>query len=172
MARYAEGRNQRRRWITIAALALVLGGRQALAAWRDSHGLLINTSLSLPNWAFWIERGAMPVRGDYVVFRPPLTRLVTSHFGAAPAPFAKIVYGIAGDTVTRNGTTVAINGKPVGTLKPRTRRGEILGLGPTGIIPRGCYYVGTPHRDGFDSRYADIGFVCSRQIVGTGVPIL
>jgi len=41
-----------------------------------------------------------------------------------------------------------------------------LKAGPTGRVPDGCYYMGSPHKDGFDSRYAAIGFVCDRQIVG------
>jgi conjugal transfer pilin signal peptidase TrbI len=47
-----------------------------------------------------------------------------------------------------------------------------LVAGPTGVIPQGCYYVGSPHKDGFDSRYAAIGYACSNKIVGVGDPIL
>jgi conjugal transfer pilin signal peptidase TrbI len=39
-------------------------------------------------------------------------------------------------------------------------------------VPRDCYYVGTDHPDGFDSRYAEIGFACRKAILGTGTPIL
>jgi type IV secretory pathway protease TraF len=38
--------------------------------------------------------------------------------------------------------------------------------------PGGLLFCRTPHKDGFDSRYADIGFVCARQIIGTGEPLL
>lgn len=67
---------------------------------------------------------------------------------------------------------MTINGKPVGRMKPQTRDGEPLTVGAVGAIPAGCYYVGSPHPDGFDSRYADIGFVCARQIIGIGKAIL
>ena len=40
------------------------------------------------------------------------------------------------------------------------------------MIPRGCYFVGTPHKDGFDSRYAAIGWICMRRVFGTGTAIL
>ena len=43
---------------------------------------------------------------------------------------------------------------------------------PTGTVPSGCFYVGTPHKDGFDSRYAEIGYACSKNIVGVGTSIL
>ena len=57
-------------------------------------------------------------------------------------------------------------------MKPVTKSGETLVAGPTGVIPQGCYYVGSPHKDGFDSRYAAIGYACADKIVGVGQPIL
>src|SRR3546814_2524242 len=87
-------------------------------------------------------------------------------------PFGKIVYGVAGDVVAHRGDLVTINGKAVARMKARTRLGKPLAPGATGAVPAGCYFAATPHRDGFDSRYADIGFVCVRQVLGTGVPIL
>ena len=50
--------------------------------------------------------------------------------------------------------------------------GEPLTPGATGVVPPGCYFAATPHKDGFDSRYAEIGFVCARQVIGTGEPVL
>ena len=52
------------------------------------------------------------------------------------------------------------------------RFGEPLALGPTGVVPQGCYFVTTAHKDGFDSRYAAIGWICARRILGVGRPIL
>ena len=157
-----------------AAALLVVGvsGFTALDAFHVNHALMINASDSLPNWAFYMTRGAAPKRGDYISFVPPRSALVISHFGTKPQMFAKIVYGMPGDMVTRTGGQVLINGRRVGQAKAVTKRGEPLLAGPTGVIPQGCYYAGTPSKDGFDSRYAAIGFVCARQIFGTGVPIL
>jgi conjugal transfer pilin signal peptidase TrbI len=161
-----------RRWLAIAVLAGMLAGSSALAAWRDQHGLVINTTDSLPHWAFWIDRAREPQRGDFVVFKAPGSPLVTAHFGEAPPPFAKRVLGMPGDLVARRGETVLVNGEVVARLKPRTRRGETLAPGPTGRIPARCYYLGTRHPDGFDSRYAAIGFVCRSSIVGAGDALL
>jgi len=144
----------------------------AIYEWRSRHLLLINSSNSLPNWAFVIERGVSPKQGDYVFFDPPSNVLVKRHFGVHPQMFGKIVYGMPGDIVAHRGATVTINGDPVATMKPRSRFGETLTPGVTGAIPAGCYFAGTPHPDGFDSRYAQIGFVCARQIIGTGEPVL
>ena len=67
---------------------------------------------------------------------------------------------------------VAVNGHPVAQMKPFTRFGEPLTPGATGRVPAGCYFAATPHKDGFDSRYAHIGFVCRDRLVGTGQAIL
>lgn len=163
---------RKRLWafLGIALGATVLFG--AISSWRDSHLLLINASDSLPNWAFLIRRHQLPGRGDYIFFDPPSSALLRRHFGAKPQMFGKIVYGMSGDMVAHRGRVVTINGTPVSVMKPLTRAGEPLTPGVVGQIPSGCYYAGSPHRDGFDSRYAEIGFVCGRQIIGVGEPVL
>ena len=172
------GASLSRRLSTGRHLALVAGlGAGALAlstlsSFSDAHAVLINVSPSLPNWAFWVDRTVVPTRGDYIFFLPPRSALLERHFGKEPRAFGKRVMGVAGDVVTRQGPVFFINGRPVATAKPRTRTGEPLALGPTGVIPRGCYFVATPHKDGFDSRYAAIGWICRARILGTGRAIL
>ena len=169
----ARNRRLGNRLVGTAALLLTAGAvYAALEDFHRNHALMINASDSLPNWAFYMARGGAPKRGDYISFVPPRNQLVLTHFGAKAPMFAKIVYGMPGDSVSRIGAQVLINGKIVGSTKPLSKRGEPLVPGPTGIIPQGCYYAGTPAKEGFDSRYAAIGFVCRAQIFGTGVPIL
>jgi conjugal transfer pilin signal peptidase TrbI len=163
---------RRRQWAILGSLVLVSVSLSAIADWRDNHAFLINASDSLPNWAFVIHRNRAPQRGEYVFFDPPANALISRHFGDAPKMFGKIVYGMPGDTVAHIGGDVTVNGRWVGRMKPFTRFGEPLTPGMTGAVPGGCYYVGTPHKDGFDSRYKEIGFVCAGQIVGTGEPVL
>lgn len=153
----------------LSAIAVTIG---AIAQWRDAHFFLVNTSQSLPNWAFMVRRAAAPSRGDYVFFSPPSGELVRRHFGARPPLFGKIVYGLPGDVIAHDGVFVRINGKIVSRMKAKSFSGELLTPGTTGTIPHRCYYVGTPHPDGFDSRYAQIGLVCAKQIVGIGEPVL
>lgn len=166
----------RSRWVRHAGgLALLAGaglGLAAIAQWRDHHVLMINVSQSLPDWAFLVREGSFPRRGDYVVFAPGHALLVRRHFGERPQPFVKIAYGVPGDRVTREGATVAVNGAPVARLKPVTRQGEPLHPGPLGQIPEGCVFAASPHKDGFDSRYAAIGWICRPRILGTGRAIL
>jgi conjugal transfer pilin signal peptidase TrbI len=165
-------RPRKRLWLLLAVAIVGFVLIDAIADWRDNHLLLINASDSLPNWAFLIRRHQLPARGDYVFFDPPRSMLLRRHFGAKPQMFGKIVYGMPGDVVAHDGAIVMINGASVARMKPRTRAGELLTPGAVGAIPAGCYYAGSPHRDGFDSRYAEIGFVCGRQVIGVGEPVL
>jgi conjugal transfer pilin signal peptidase TrbI len=160
------------RWRTLATLGMAGLCWVSIHEWSQAHAFMINAGESLPNWAFFVEKYEMPKRGQYVFFRVPETALIKAHFGEHPKPFGKLVSGIAGDLVTREGPNVFVNGSPVAVLKPVSKRGEALTPGPLGRVPDGCYFVATPHKDGFDSRYADIGWVCAAQIVGTGVPVL
>lgn len=159
----------------LAALFLLAAGGAAIAAvrdWRDRHVLMINVSQSLPDWAFLVERGRFPARGDYVVFAPGKAAFVRRHFGERSAPFVKIAYGVPGDLVSRTGTAVRVNDREVAQLKPKSRLGEILEPGPLGLVPAGCVFAGSPHKDGFDSRYAEIGFICRDRLIGTAEGIL
>lgn len=164
---------KRKRVYGVVAIGFIaMSVHTALAEWRENHTLLINETESLPNWAFVLDRKHFPARGQLILFKAPLSPLVVAHFGADPATFTKIAYGVGGDRVTRVGRTFFVNGRQVAVAKDKSRRGEPLALGPIGIIPRGCYFAATPHKDGFDSRYAAIGWPCTDRVVGTGTAIL
>lgn len=161
-----------RRLLLLAGLGAVSLALAALGAFAKGHALMINASPSLPFWALWTIKGAVPQRGDIILFVPPPSPLLEAHFGEEPKPFGKVVSGVPGDVVTRKDRAFFVNGRLVATAKPVTRRGETLALGPSGAVPKGCYFVTTPHKDSFDSRYAAIGWVCKSRILGVGRPIL
>lgn len=156
-------------WAGLGAGALSLS---VLAGFARDHALLINVSPSLPYWAIWLDRTAVPSRGDIILFDPPASPLLTKHFGKSPGPFGKRVVGLPGERVTETERVFFVGDKPVAKAKVWSRRGEPLALGPTGIVPAGCYFVATDHPDGFDSRYAAIGWVCRPRILGVGRPVL
>ncbi len=169
----AERRNRRvRQWASVVLLGLVWAGYNSLSTWQDSHAFMVNASESLPNWAFFVTDDKSPDRGQYVFFAPPQGEIVQRHFGPDQGPFGKQVIGMPGSVVEHRGAWVYVDGVRTAHMKPRTRFGEKLHPGPTGVVPDNCYYVGTPHPDGFDSRYAEIGFVCRKAVLGTGTPIL
>ena len=157
------------RWSGLGFGALAL---TAMTDFAQDHALMLNASPSLPYWAIWLTRSQVPMRGDLVVFAAPPSGLLIRHFGASPQPFGKRVLGVAGDRVTEQKRMFFINGKPVALAKAVTRLGEALALGPTGTIPKDCYFVGTEHKDGFDSRYAAIGWICHPQVLGVGSAVL
>lgn len=156
----------------ILGCALAYLAYTGLDGFAKSHGLLINQTESLPNWAFWVDNGQAPEKGEYIVFDPGKDPLTLAYFGEKPQPFIKIVYGVEGDNIRHIGNEVYVNQKPMVTLKPLTQKGDKLTPGPIGTVPKGCYFAGTPHKDGFDSRYESIGFVCRDRLIGKAVSLL
>lgn len=156
-------------WGGFGAGALALS---SLAAFGQGHALMINASPSLPYWAIWLDRGRVPQRGDIILFDPPSSSLLAKHFGKEPKPFGKRVSGVPGDVVTEKDRAFFVNGKRIAKAKLKSRLGEPLALGPTGAVPPSCYFVTSEHKDGFDSRYAAIGWICRQRILGVGRPIL
>ncbi len=137
-----------------------------------NHAFLINASPSLPNWAFWLDRDAPIAKDSLVFFEPPASRLVETHFGKGPHMFGKRVLGVPGDVIAHAGSDVLINGVRVAGRLETTRLGVPLTRGSEGVIPRDCFYTGTDHPRGLDSRYGEIGLVCRDRILGSGKAIL
>ena len=160
------------RYALVGGLGAAALGDAALDRFAQTHAFMLNLSPSLPHWALWLDHGRSPRRNEILVFMPPRSALMAAHFGEHARPFAKYAVGLPGDRVTRAGRQFFVNGRLAALAKTATRRGEPLALGPTGTLPPGCYFVATPHRDSFDSRYAAIGWICSPRILGTARPIL
>lgn len=139
-------------------------GLLAIAAallFRVQFTLGVNATRSLPTCLFLVHHGEPAAKGQYVAFR-----WQGGGGYAAGTTFVKIVAGVPGDTVTREGNQFLVNGQAVGTAKPKAISGEPLQAGPTGVIPAGHYYVRAPHPDSLDSRYAMTGWVSRAQLVG------
>lgn len=161
-----------KRWAMCLSLAFFVISLPSLKEWGRHHAIVINASDSLPNYAFFVNVGVLPKKGEFVMFDPPKSEVVRVHFGEHPPAFGKLVLGTEGDVISHVGRSVFINGELVATMKPLTRKGLPLFAGPVGRVPKGCFYAGSHHKDGLDSRYAQIGFVCADRVMGTGEPIL
>lgn len=166
--------NVRRRRIYLTAfVGIVLFSLwSGLRVWSEEHGFLINTTDSLPNWAFVLDTKKAPHLGALVFFRAPPSDLLRVHFGEGEHLFGKKVFGVGGDVVSRKGRAFFVNGKSVGRAKEVSKRGVPLAAGPVGTIPQGCFFVGTENPDSFDSRYEAIGWICADRIVGVGKAVL
>ena len=65
-----------RRRLAAAGLLLIVPAYAEVDHWGRTHAFLINTTLSLPDWAFLVEREKTPARGDLIFFIPPESSLI------------------------------------------------------------------------------------------------
>ncbi len=128
---------------------------------------ITNIDQSLPGLFYQIERGELPKRNDVAGIRVP-----KNPYYPEGAPFLKIIRGVPGDVVTCDDRKFFINGVFAGEAKEQTQRGNPLTLGPIGIIPADHYFVWTPHKDSYDSRYSEVGWVTKQNILGTARRVL
>ncbi len=112
-------------------------------------------------WAAWISRE----------LSEPRQQIVTVRLAETIAAFVDAEARGAQDPEASQARVLAFLQKIAARLD-ETRLGIALHKGPEGPIPDGCFYTGTSHPRGLDSRYADIGFVCRGQILGSGRAIL
>ena len=159
----------RRTWLRLAAAAGIIG-LAGFASWAGGHQhpyyLSINWTASLPNWAFLVECGREPRRGDLIEFIPPENAFYKD------VAFVKRVVAVSGDKVACQGRHFLIDGSVVATAKETSQSGVPLERGPCGVVPDGHVFVLTPHPDGFDSRYKEIGYVALNRVRGVAHPIL
>ena len=126
-----------------------------------------NIDDSLPGLIYEIDRSNLPYRHDVVGIKVP-----ANPYYPDGAPFLKIIAGMPGDTVTRKDRMFYVNGQFVAEAKEFTKAGNPLTPGPSGVIPPGHYFVWTPHKDSYDSRYNEIGWITTQHILGTARRLL
>ena len=87
----------------------------------------------------------------------------------------KRVLGFEGDTVSRKDNCIFLNQKNIGKIKPKSLSGNILESliqdGQTVVIPKGYYFVYSPHKDSYDSRYKSIGLISKKRVMGVAYEI-
>lgn len=132
-----------------------------------SPWLITNIDESLPGRLYRIERGTIPGKNEIAALHVP-----ANPYYPEGAPFLKVIRGVPGDRVSRQGQAFYINGRFIGHAKVKTRGELPLTPGPTGVIPSGRYFVWTPHPDSYDSRYGEIGWVDGRLILGRAWRVL
>ena len=130
------------------------------------YSIGINMTDSLPDKIYLISKGKLPkAKGEYISFNAPNNQIHKQ-------PFLKLVGGIEGDIVEEESRKFYINGKFVGYAKKHSQTGEKAELGFTGVIPKGCYFVYSDHKDSYDSKYKNIGLICGADVIGSARPII
>lgn len=152
--------------ILFTACGLLLASTMLMVA-LASPWWITNIDDSLPGKVYRIERGTLPGKNEIAALRAP-----SNPYYPKDAPFLKIILGVPGDLVTRDGESYFINGQFIGKAKRETHGSFPLTPGPTGTIPNGHYFIWTPHPDSYDSRYGEIGWIEQNRIIGRARRIL
>lgn len=148
-------------------------------------GIGLNQSPSLSGRVFLIVKGTLPKkRFDRVVFKS-VDEINDINQNGSKYPTAykskvKEVVGFSGDIISvkkANGIThIYINEQNYGIIKEFSLKGEklypIVEANNSLVIPQGYYFVHTPHKDSYDSRYKAIGLIHKSQILGRAYEIL
>ena len=125
----------------------------------------VNTSWSDGAWGYLLLPLGRPELGDAVMFEPP----------AAPGagiPYLKTVRGLPGAVVSVDAErTVSVDGADLGRAKTHALDGRPLEAVAPGIVPPGHYYLHGDHPDSHDGRYAGIGLIPRRRILGRAVAL-
>lgn len=150
--------------ITLTAIGILCFG---LAVLQHFVSIQVNLSKSLPQRFFLVLKNSDFKKGDYVSFYAN-----KSGYYPTDMPFIKKVAGVSGDKITERNRTFYINGKPTIRAKLFSKRGMPLEKGPTGTLPKDQFFVYANHKDSFDSRYKNIGWVKKEEIIGKAIPLL
>lgn len=142
--------------------ALCVLGFFILLGWAVSPWIKIgfNGTNSVDGYVFLIVKNVKPERGELMAFWPPKNDFYNNIW------FVKYAKGVAGDVVDVRGQSFFLNGEYVGDAKTVSAMGVPLQAAKPGRILGGYYFVWTPHKDSFDSRYAQIGLISERSVIG------
>ena len=155
--------NVKRLWVPVSLAAVVV-------LFNNNFCFAKNITPSLPQKYWLIAKGKTPKRGDYICFNLSEEAVKQNNI-PSNVTFTKQVIGVEGDKVTIKNRDFYINDNYVATAKTHSLKGEPLTPSSEGVLGKGQYYVFTPHKDSFDSRYEKMGWVNQEQVVGVAYPL-
>lgn len=165
LSRTRLNRGWRRIGLACALFGLIAAGNAA-TLWQRSWYVSFNWTESLPFWVFYVDEKAEPLLGDYIDFWPPDNPYYEE------ISFVKQIAAGPGDEVSCEGRTFLAHGAIIAEAKTHSQGGDPLVQGPCGVVPEDHYFVVTPHKDSFDSRYEVIGYVPRDRVRGVARPLL
>jgi len=118
---------------------------------------------SLPHLFYIIESGSDFKRNNYIEFEYKSEHKMYFKNGSR---FIKKVVGMPGDKITFHDNIFYINDFPFGQVKELARDGKKLVSNTNKVLEKNEYFVFSPHKDSFDSRYVYVGYVKKKQVLG------
>ena len=144
----------------------------SLFLFHQNYQLGYNRTESLPYKLFVIHKGEQVKVGDKVAFGWDGGGKYAWMSPFKPgSTMVKYVMGKPGDVIrTDQDGEVSLNGMPHAKTKDFTKTGKplkkLVEPGDSKLIGEHQYYVGTPHPDGFDSRYEMVGLIDAGRFIG------
>lgn len=133
----------------------------------DHFRLAFNWTDSVPGSVFLIVKDTKPKKGELAAFNIPENDFYRNIW------FTKYVAGVEGDvfsTAEKDGFLhIYLNNKDMGIVKRKSRNGVELEPVTDGVVPKGHFFMWTPHVHSFDSRYAQIGLINEKNIIGSAI---
>lgn len=129
----------------------------------STYTIGINLSDSLPQKVFLIQKNASFDKGDYIQLSHQSS---DEKFFKNGVMMVKQIIGSPGDKIEFKEREFFINGEHFGKTKPLSKDGRNLEQNKTKTLDKNEYFVYTPHKDSFDSRYTHMGYISPTQIVG------
>jgi conjugal transfer pilin signal peptidase TrbI len=131
-----------------------------------------NRTESLPYHLFLVHKGERAEKGELVAFAWDGGGKYAWMSPFKPgATMVKYILGKPGDYVLSDvDGEYSVNGVPHARVKPFSKTGKpltpLLSPGTQIKIGENKYYVGTPHKDGLDSRYDMVGLLDGSRFIG------
>lgn len=141
---------------TVIAVSLI-----AISLKISDKEIALNYSDSLPNYFFVVEKNLDFSKGDLVQFEHIS---IDKKFYRSGTKMIKKIIGVEGDVITFSGQDFYVNAKYFGTAKKLSTKGIPLEKNISKTLGQDEYFVWTPSKDSFDSRYAHVGYINKNQI--------
>lgn len=130
-----------------------------------------NNTDSISGRAFVIIKKSYPHKKmDKIIFK-----INNLHTHYRDKTLIKRVLGFEGERVTVKDGYIYLNGENLGKIKSQSLAGNplysLIKDQQTIIIPKNHYFVYSPHRDSYDSRYKSMGLISKKKVMGVAYEI-
>lgn len=152
------------RFLILALIVIAIRGLIYVLSYK--FDLRYQYTNSIPGKVYLIIKNKLPRKGGLAAFWPP------SNIYYPHTCFIKYVKGVSGDYLKKDGQQFFLNGEFIGEAKKYSQQGTILVPSESGVILKNHYFMWSPHKDSYDSRYKEIGNISSQRIIGTAYRLL